>query len=201
MEGSAVEQTLEYFGVASGLLYLYLEIRQKKVMWVVGLLTSLIYVFVFFFSKFYAGMALNIYYVLISLYGFLRWSRKKASPESESAGIVYTHLDLKTGVGAGAALLLLFGGIYFLLNRYTDSPVALGDAFVTAGGIVATWMLARRILEHWVWWWVIDLASAYLYYSRGLYPTSFLYFGYFILAIIGFYNWKKKGEKADGANV
>lgn len=64
-----MEQLLEYFGVLTGLLYLFLEIRQHRAMWVVGFLTSLVYVFVFFFSKIYADMGLNIYYVAISIYG------------------------------------------------------------------------------------------------------------------------------------
>ncbi len=67
---------LEYFGVLTGLLYLFLEIRQHRAMWVVGFLTSLVYVFVFFFSKIYADMGLQTYYVAISIYGFCQWTRK-----------------------------------------------------------------------------------------------------------------------------
>lgn len=196
-----MEQALEYFGVISGLIYLYLEIKQKKAMWVVGWISSFVYVFVFFFSKFYAGMALNIYYVVISLYGFLQWSRKDETQPEESLSILYKPLSLRVFVGTIAVLLGLFGVIYFVLNRYTDSPVAMGDAFVTAGGIVATWMLAHRILQHWIWWMVINLLSIYLYYSRGLYPTAFLYLCYFALAFVGYYNWKKKGQLLDGANL
>lgn len=70
-------QLLEYFGVLTGLLYLFLEIRQHRAMWVVGFLTSLVYVFVFFFSKIYADMGLNIYYVAISIYGFWQWTRRR----------------------------------------------------------------------------------------------------------------------------
>ena len=74
-----MEQLLEYFGVITGFLYLLLEIRQHKAMWVVGFLTSLVYVFVFFFSKIYADMGLNIYYVAISIYGFKKWTCTKKS--------------------------------------------------------------------------------------------------------------------------
>ena len=76
-----MEQLLEYFGVLTGLLYLFLEIRQHRAMWVVGFLTSLVYVFVFFFSKIYADMGLNIYYVAISIYGFWQWTRSKGRQE------------------------------------------------------------------------------------------------------------------------
>lgn len=71
----------------------------------------------------------------------------------------------------------------------------VGDAFTTSVGIVATWMLARRIIEHWIFWVIVNLVSVYLYYLRGLYPTMLLYFCYATLAIVGYYNWRKKGEE------
>ena len=194
-----MEQILEYFGVATGLLYLFLEIKQHRSMWIVGFLTSLIYVFVFFFSRFYADMSLQIYYVLISIYGFIQWTRtnrKNQKQTSQTDGVIYyQHLGLKKGLLVFAAIGLLFAGIRYILIQYTDSPLPAGDALTTAVGIVATWMLARRIIEHWYFWIVINLLSAYLYYIRGLYPTLFLYLCYALLAVAGLYLWKKKGIK------
>lgn len=193
-----MEQGLEYFGVVTGLLYLWLEIKQHKAMWVVGFISSLTYVFVFFFSKFYAVMALNVYYVLISIYGFLLWSRRRGqeSEVAEDTGIVYHRITLGLALCCGLVSVVLFGGVYYVLNNLTDSPVALGDAFTTALSIVATWMLAHRFIEHWPCWVLINSVSAYLYYSRELYPTMFLYLCFAVLAIVGYYNWKKKGSHA-----
>lgn len=194
-----MEQILEYFGVATGLLYLFLEIKQHRSMWIVGFLTSLIYVFVFFFSRFYADMSLQIYYVLISIYGFIQWTRTNLNNQKQANQtddvIYYQHLGLKKGLLVFAAIGLLFAGIRYVLIQYTDSPLPAGDALTTAVGIVATWMLARRIIEHWYFWIVINLLSAYLYYIRGLYPTLFLYLCYALLAVAGLYLWKKKGIK------
>ena len=75
---------LEYFGVITGLLYLFLEIKQHKAMWVVGFLTSLVYVFVFLSAKIYADMGLQTYYVGISIYGFYQWTRKKHEIHTEN---------------------------------------------------------------------------------------------------------------------
>lgn len=202
-----MEKMLEYFGVLTGLLYLFLEIKQHRAMWIIGFITSLVYVFVFFSSKIYADMGLNLYYVGISIYGFWQWtrSRRKGSkadasaeerrPETtdSSAPILYRSLTLPLAAGIGLALAAIFYGLYFILSRYTDSPIPVGDAFTTAVGIVATWMLARRIIEHWIFWIVVNFVSAYLYYVRGLYPTLFLYLCYAVLAAVGLYNWKKKG--------
>lgn len=185
-----MEQLLEYFGAFSGLLYLFLEIRQHRAMWIVGILTSLFYIFVFFFSKIYADMGLNVYYVAISIYGFRKWTQGKKQEE-----ILYRTLTPRLLAGVLLAIAALFALLYNILYRLTDSPIPVGDAFTTAVGIVATWMVARRIIEHWIFWIVANGVSVWLYYQRGLYPTLFLYTCYTILAAVGWYAWKKKGTK------
>ena len=201
-------QLLEYFGVLTGLLYLFLEIRQQRAMWVVGFLTSLIYVFVFFFSKIYADMGLNIYYVVISIYGFWQWTRRhkvetsgteEAAPSQRT--LVYRSMTPRPFAGVSSAILALFMLLYHVLHYFTDSPIPAGDAFTTAVGIGATWMLARRIIEHWIFWIIINSISIYLYYLRGLYPTMFLYICYTILAAVGLYTWKKKGIKTNDSTL
>jgi len=189
-----MEQGLEYFGVITGLVYLGLEIRQHRAMWIVGFLTSFVYIFVFFFSGFYADMGLNVYYVGISIYGFRQWRQGDRQQTGAEEEISYCHLNvLKTGIVAGmtvCAYLLL----YWSLSRYTDSPVPAGDAFTTALSVTATWMLARKILEHWWFWVAANVVSAVLYYQRGLYPTCFLFICYGILAVAGWWNWRTKGR-------
>lgn len=191
-----MQQLLEYFGVITGLLYLLLEIKQHKAMWIVGFLTSLVYVFVFFFSKIYADMGLNIYYVAISVYGFNKWasSHKKITPEEKKdTTIFYRHVTWPLFGGIILAISAIYLFLYYVLHDFTDSPIPLGDAFTTSVGIVATWMLARRLIEHWIFWVIVNFVSVYLYYLRGLYPTMFLYICYAILAIVGYFTWKKKG--------
>ena len=192
-------QLLEYFGVLTGLLYLFLEIKQNRAMWVVGFLTSLVYAFVFFFSKIYADMGLNIYYVAISIYGFWQWTRKCKTETSVTAqtAIHYQHITPRLFAGISSVTFILFSLLYYLLHDFTDSPIPTGDAFTTAVGIVATWMLAQRIIEHWIFWIIINCISVYLYYLQGLYPTMFLYLCYAILAAVGLYTWKKKGIKTN----
>ncbi len=152
----------------SGLLYMFLEIRQHRAMWIVGFLTSFVYVFVFFFSKIYADMGLNIYYVVISVYGFWQWTQGKEGKEDAAATatrdeIIYRNLTPRLLGVVMLAIAALFASLYNLLHRFTDSPIPVGDAFTTAVGIVATWMLARRFIEHWVFWIVVNCVSVWLY--------------------------------------
>lgn len=179
---------IEIFGVLTGILYVILEVKQNRMLWPLGLLTSATYVYIFFHGKFYADMGLQVYYVLISIYGWYYWSRGGKRSDSGELAVVR---------GRGKQLFMLFWifvsawtGIYFLLDRLTDSTVPLGDSFTTALAIVATWMLARKIIEHWFLWIVANLVSIALYIYKGLYPTVILYGIYTAMAVYGYMEWK-----------
>jgi len=90
-----------------------------------------------------------------------------------------------------SAVLVLWLILYHIL-QLTDTDVALGDAFTTSVGIVATFMLARKILEHWLFWIVADSVSLFLYLSKEMYPTALLFAVFLVAAVIGYFKWKKK---------
>jgi nicotinamide mononucleotide transporter len=92
-------------------------------------------------------------------------------------------------------MLVLFFLIGYVLDHYTDSPLPYWDALTTAGSIVATWMLTRKILEHWIVWVFVDLVSMGLYLYRGLYPTAFLFLVYTIMAVVGYLEWRRSKNK------
>lgn len=186
---------LEIFGVVTSLWYLYLEIKQKPQMWILGFICSFIYVFVFFRAKIYADMSLNIYYVIISVYGFILWQKDKASAKSkndDSVGkITYTNLSWKLGIVLSLITISMYILIVYILKNFTDSPVPYRDSLVTTLSIVATWMLAKKIIQHWFIWIFVNFFSVYLFYTRHLYPTAILFVFYGALSIVGYLNWKK----------
>jgi nicotinamide mononucleotide transporter len=181
---------IEILGVLSSLLYLFLEIRQLKSLWIVGFISSAVYVYVFFQAKFYADMGLNVYYLLASIYGWIVWSRRQ-TPETGKPAQAIVRLKPPLALLLLGVSGVLFSGISFVLKHYTDSPVPLGDALTTALSIVATWMLAHKIIEQWWVWLFVNIFSAILYTWRGLYPTAFLFCCYAVASVIGYYSWKK----------
>ncbi|MEI7675781.1 MAG: nicotinamide riboside transporter PnuC [Bacteroidales bacterium] len=182
---------LEWFGVVSGLLYLFLEIRQKSSMWIVGFISSFVYVFVFFQSKFYADALLNLYYVVISVYGFWIWKVNKSSIEKEISEQTYTTITSKMMVLLSMFTIVVFLFIYFVLIKYTDSPVPIGDSVVTTLSLVATWMLTRKMIEQWFIWMFVNGLSVYLFMYKDLKPTAFLYLCYGVLSVVGYLKWKR----------
>jgi nicotinamide mononucleotide transporter len=183
-----IENYIEVLGALLSMLYLYLSIRQNIWLWPVGILSAIMYVIVFFQAKFYADMGLNGYYFLISIYGWIIWTKGR-NKENGSMPVIRT--TVRQGVLFLLVIAALFVGIGLLLDHFTDSPIPYWDAFTTAGSIVATWMLAKKYLEHWIIWIVVDLVSMGLYIERGLYPTMILFAVYTAMAIVGFLQWKK----------
>lgn len=186
------EHWFEIFGALTSLVYLYLEIRQKPQMWILGFLCSFIYVIVFYRSKIYADMSLNVYYMFVSVYGFILWNKNKKNTDEKEPEISYVNLRISLGL----ILLLLTVSIYFLiayiLDHHTDSPVPYLDSLVTACSITATWMLAKKIIQHWYVWIFVNFLSVYLFYNRALYPTMILFVCYGVMSIIGYLKWKRK---------
>jgi len=184
---------IEVLGAVTGLIYLYLEIKQNIWLWPLGFVTSAFYVYVFFTSKFYADMGLQVYYLVISIYGWWHWLYGGDSLGKVELPI--TRTSLKIWVILSLVSIALFGVMALVLVNFTDSPVPYGDAFVTALSITATWMLARKLIEHWWIWVVVNLVSLGLFIWKELYPTSVLFFFYFTMALVGYYQWKKEIEK------
>lgn len=191
------EHYLEILGVFFSLLYLFFSIRQNILLWPTGMISAILYMVVFFQSKFYADMGLNAYYFVISIYGWLLWSNRKGKGNEKELSI--SRLSRKLGVLLALISLVGFIGIGILLDRFTDSPVPYWDAFTTALSFTATWMLARKIVEHWILWVIIDLVSMALYLYRGLYPTLVLFAVYTLMAFIGYSQWKKSLQKTQMA--
>ena len=215
---------LEVFGAITGIIYVFLEIRQNIWLWPVGLVTSAVYIIVFFTTRFYADMSLQGYYLVMSIIGWYWWvrgtgqgaqgsglraqgaghraqgSELRAQGEEkkngglrddETEGLQVTRLKTVTGLLLAAVFVLLYSGIWFILSRYTDSPVPEWDSFITSLSVVATWMLARKIYEHWYLWILVNAASVIIFAVRGLYPTVILYAVYLAMSFGGLKVWKK----------
>jgi nicotinamide mononucleotide transporter len=191
---------IEVFGAVTGILYVFLEIRQTIWLWPIGIITSAVYIWVFFSSKFYADMSLQVYYLVISILGWYWWLKgtgqineevKRREGEGEKEKLPVTRIKLKTAVILAFVFLLLYGLMWIVLTNFTDSPVPAWDSFITSLSIVATWMLARKIFEHWYLWIIVNFVSSFLFIIKGLYPTVILYVIYGIMSFAGLAAWKK----------
>ena len=179
---------MEILGTISGLLYIWFSIRQNILLWPLGFITSAFYIYIFFKSGFYADMGLQVYYLVISVYGWMYWHFGNKNPGNKN-DLPVIKLSPKGWIASVIVTAILTFAISGILIRFTNSTIPWWDAFTTAASITATWMLARKYIDNWLFWIVIDSVSAGLYLYKGLYPTFVLFIVYTVMAFAGFREW------------
>ncbi|MBT8041259.1 MAG: nicotinamide mononucleotide transporter [Xanthomonadales bacterium] len=187
-------QWLELAAVALAVLYLLLAIRQNIWCWAAAAVSTTLYLFIMYAARLYAEAALQIFYLAMAVYGWYQWRRGGANHH----GVEVSTWPMRKHVVAVLVvftLVLVSGG---LLQRFSDAALPFADAFTTWGAVVATWMVARKILENWVYWFVIDAVSVYLYVSRELYFTSVLFVAYLVMIVFGYRSWKRSMLEQEG---
>jgi nicotinamide mononucleotide transporter len=216
------ENIIEVFGAFTGIAYVILEIRRNIFLWPLGILTSAVYIYIFGRNGFYAGMVLQGYYVVISIYGWYAWSKltnvvrqsretgekedrgsenraegtgcRKQGAESIATGDI-RKIDSKTALICLVISLGLWALLWFSLDRWTDSPVPLWDGLITSLSVVATWMLTKKIIEQWYVWILANSIAVIVYLVMEMYPTAVLFAVYTAMAVIGLRAWGRQNAR------
>ena len=193
MELSAL-QWLEVLAVVLAVLYLLLAIRQNIWCWAAAAVSTALYLYIMYAAQLYMESALQVFYLGMAAYGWYEWRYGGAG----HTGLKVSTWPWRYHLVAVAAVLLLVGVSGELLSRYSDAALPFADSFTTWGAVVATWMVARKVLENWLYWFVIDSVSVYLYLSRELYFTAALFVAYLVMIVFGYRSWRRSmlGEGA-----
>lgn len=186
---------LEILGFSVGVLYLWWEYHANSKLWFASIVMPTISMWVYLRKGIYADFAINIYYFLIAIYGYIVWTRKRTRhdedvPKKEELPI--SHISKTRLVGCVAVFFALWIAFYCVLRFVTDSSVPVADSFTTALSIVAMWMLAQKYVEQWIAWIAVDAVCVGLYAYKGIYLYAVLYSVYTVIAFVGYRNWKRK---------
>ena len=178
---------MEITAVVFAIIYLLLAVKQDVRCWYAAIFSSFLYFFIMMSANLYMEAYLQIFYIIMAIYGWFQWNKIS---EDKSKFIVRTwsikqHLIVISSV---ISLAYISGS---LLNIYTEAALPFIDALTTWGAIIATYMVAKKLLENWIYWFVIDSISVLLFMSRGLYLTSVLFFVYLIIIYFGYKRWTK----------
>lgn len=184
---------LEIIGTTVGLAYLWLEYKASIYLWVAGLIMPAIYIVVYYEAGLYADAGINVYYLLAGIYGIYYWIKQKNSGSSQvdTTELPITYTPRHTWPRLVLTFVLAFVALSIILMRFTDSDVPVWDAFTTALSIVGMWMLARKHIEQWWIWIVVDVVCVGLYLYKELYFTAGLYALYSVIAFFGYKKWKE----------
>lgn len=182
---------IEIIAATLGIIAIYFQIKVKPFYWVISLVVSSMYIIIYFSVKLYADMSMQFYYVVMSIYGLYVWLSGNNNKDKKTIPISKIK-DLKSWLLIALISALSFFIIGFILKKFTDSNVPWWDSFTTSLSFVATWMLARKKIENWLVWIVVDATSVALYIYKQLYPTTILFIILTLLAIVGYFQWKRE---------
>ena len=186
----------EIFAAILAIAYLILAMLEDIRCWVAWIISSLMYFFVMYSANLYMEALLQIFYIFIGLYGLYQWRFKADKKDA----LKITTWSVKNHLIVIGALVFLTSLSGYILTIYTAAASPFIDAFTTWGAIAASYLVAKKILENWFYWFVIDFVSVFLFISRELYPTALLFMVYLVLVVIGYSAWRKSWQLADEQN-
>lgn len=182
---------LDITTTALGLAYILLEYKANVWMWVVGFVMQSLGIILYYQKGLYADCGMEFYYLAMTVYGFIAWMHHK----TKTKDLPIRHMPKRMAfiwicIGLGIWVL-----IYFMLSRFTNSTVPVADAFTTAFSVVGIWALARKYLEQWFVWIVVDVVTSALCFYKDIPFKASLYALYVIIAVLGYFKWKKMMEE------
>ncbi len=178
---------LESLAVVTAIMYLILAAKEDVRCWYAALISSILYFYIMLQAGLLMEGGLQIFYVFMAVYGWMQWkdTNNKTSSLKISSWNKTTHLIIISFV----ITLSLISGIF--LEKFTNAALPFLDALTTWGAIASTYMVAKKVIENWFYWFVIDSISIYLFISRELFLTAFLFLIYLVIIIYGYRSWKK----------
>jgi len=179
---------LEIIATISGIIAVTLQAKEKILAWPFAIVSVAISAYIFFHSKLYSDFGLHVIYIFLNIYGWYIWQNRKGIEE-----IAPTLLLKSSGIITAIVTTLLGTAILgYIMGNHTDADLPYFDAFTTSGSLVAQYLLAKKYLQNWLLWIVVDLVAIPVYLYKELYFFSFLFFVYLCICIWGFYSWRKR---------
>lgn len=180
----------EAVAVIFAIAYLLLAVKENILCWLFALLSTAIYTILFWDVSLLMESALNVYYMAMAVYGWQQWTRGGSNGDSGSRALAIRPMSVMQHVIVIAAVTILTLVSGYLLGEHSSAAWPYVDSFTTWASVITTYLVARKYLENWLYWIVIDTVSIPLYIDRGLNLTALLFVAYVVIAVIGYFKWR-----------
>lgn len=180
-------EILEIIATLTGIIAVSLQTKEKIIAWPFAIISVAISAYIFFDSKLYSDFGLHIIYIFLNIYGWYHWSNSSNNQPAPIYSLTLKNIVRYTFILLTSALLL-----GYIMQMNTDADLPYFDAFTTTGSLLAQYLLAKKYLQNWLLWIIVDIVAIPIYLYKGLYYFSFLFFIYLIICIFGYVTWNKK---------
>jgi nicotinamide mononucleotide transporter len=181
---------LEVTAVIFAMAYLLLAVRENVLCWLFAFLSTAIYTVLFWDVSLLMESALNVYYMVMAVYGWHQWTRGGTNGDKLPHALAVRSMTASQHMWVIAAIVVLSEVSGYLLDEHISAAWPYVDSFTTWASVITTYLVARKYLENWLYWVVIDTVSIPLYIDRGLNLTALLFVAYVFIAVIGYYKWR-----------
>jgi nicotinamide mononucleotide transporter len=195
----AATSAWEWTAVVLAFAYLLLAVRRSQWCWGAALISSVIYLVLMAHAHLYMQTLLQVFYLAMAVYGYLQWR----SERDQVGELEMVRWSWSIHMAVAGVVLIVSALNGWLLSSQADAHAPYLDAFVTWGSVVTTWMVARRVIENWLYWIVVDAVAAGLYFDQGLRVTALLFIAYIGIVIHGYFVWRRteqQGSKCVATN-
>ena len=185
-------QWLDILTTILGLIYIWLEYRAHIALWVIGVIMPALDIVLYWQHGLYGDAGMACYYTFAALYGFYVWKFVKTRKKKEPLPIIF--MPRRQYLPTIVFFFVAWAAVYYVLVTWTDSTVPLLDSFTNALSFVGLWALARKYVEQWVFWMVVDGVCTFLYIKKGIPFKAMLYGLYVVIAIAGYLKWRSMAK-------
>jgi len=182
---------LEVTAVAFALAYVLLAVKENVLCWLFAFLSTAIYTALFWNVSLLMESALNVYYMAMAVYGWYQWTRGGSNGDDQPHALAVQTMSLHQHALVIAAIVVFSLASGYLLTEHSTAARPYVDSFTTWASVVTTYLVARKFLQNWLYWIVIDTVSIFLYIDRGLNLTALLFVAYVVIAMAGYYKWRE----------
>ena len=196
IEGLQQTKWYEFIAVVFGIASVWFNKKENILVYPVGLVNTILYIFISLQQHLIGEASVNLYYPLVSIYGWVLWAKKDANKKT------VLHITYSTGrewirnlAFFASFYIIIFLCLSYLKKEFYPGALPAADAFASATAFTGMWLMAKKKIESWYWWIATNIASIPLYFVKGLVFTSFYYLVLLILAVSGLIEWIKKVKK------
>lgn len=187
----------EYLAVFAGILSVWYSRAEKVLVYPVGLINTIIYIYISFKGQLLGEAAVNLYYTVMSIWGWYMWTRRD---QRKQVVLHITYSDKKGWIQQWLFFLFfycsIFAALTYFKNAFFEGVIPWADAFASATAFTGMWLMTKKKVESWYWWIATNIASIPLYFVKHYVFTSIYYFVLLIMAIWGLFEWIKKARQA-----
>ncbi|MBP6000405.1 MAG: nicotinamide mononucleotide transporter [Sediminibacterium sp.] len=195
-EGLMNTTWLEAIAVIMGIVSVWYSRKENILVFPSGIINTTLFIYLSFKGNLLGEASVNLYYTIMSIYGWYLWTRKKEDHVTNALKITNssTKQRLQQFLVFVGFYTVLFFGLQFLKTNFAPDAIPWADALASASAYTAMWLMAKKKVDSWIWWIITNITSIPLYFIKGYAFTSFQFIVLLILAIAGFISWNKKAS-------